>query len=60
MKVFIKAMKALSDPNRMKIIKLQQLQKVMCVYGLQGTLDISLPSVSKKIPFLSREELVRG
>ncbi|MBW1710094.1 MAG: winged helix-turn-helix transcriptional regulator, partial [Deltaproteobacteria bacterium] len=30
MKTFVKVMKALSDPNRVKIVKLLQ-QKVMCV-----------------------------
>ena len=35
MKTFLKVMKALSDPNRVKIIKLLE-QKKMCVCELQG------------------------
>jgi len=35
MKTFVKVMKALSDPNRVKIVKLLQ-QKVMCVCELQS------------------------
>jgi ArsR family transcriptional regulator len=48
MKIFVKVMKALSDPNRVKIIKLLQ-QKMMCVYELRAALNISQPSVSKHL-----------
>ena len=48
MKTFVKVMKALSDPNRVKIVKLLQ-QKVMCVCELQAALGISQPSVSKHL-----------
>lgn len=57
MKTFIKVMKALSDPNRVKIIKLLQ-QKVMCVCELQATLEISQPSVSKHLKILEEAGLV--
>ena len=50
-------MKALSDPNRVKIIKLLQ-QKVMCVCELQGALGISQPSVSKHLKILEEAGLV--
>ena len=57
MKDFIKVMKALSDPNRVKILKLLQ-QKTMCVCELQGALQISQPSVSKHLKLLEEAGLV--
>ena len=57
MKSFIKVMKALSDPNRVKILKLLQ-QKVMCVCELRGALEISQPSVSKHLKILEEAGLV--
>ena len=57
MKAFVKVMKALSDPNRVKIVKLLQ-QKVMCVCELQGALVISQPSVSKHLKILEEAGLV--
>jgi ArsR family transcriptional regulator, arsenate/arsenite/antimonite-responsive transcriptional repressor len=57
MKTFIKVMKALSDPNRVKIIKLLQ-QKVVCVCELQVALGISQPSVSKHLKILEEAGLV--
>jgi ArsR family transcriptional regulator len=57
MKDFIKVMKALSDPNRVKILKLLQL-KTMCVCELQGALQISQPSVSKSLKILEEAGLV--
>jgi len=57
MKAFVKVMKALSDPNRVKIVKLLQ-QKVMCVCELQGALGIAQPSVSKHLKILEEAGLV--
>jgi ArsR family transcriptional regulator len=57
MKKFIKVMKALSDPNRVKIIKMLQHKK-MCVCELQGALEISQPSVSKHLKILEEAGLV--
>ena len=57
MKDFIKVMKALSDPNRVKIIKLLQ-QKTMCVCELQGALKIAQPSVSKHLKLSEEAGLV--
>ena len=57
MKDFIKVMKALSDPNRVKILKLLQ-QKTMCVCELQGAIHISQPSVSKHLKLLEEAGLV--
>ena len=57
MKQFVKVMKALSDPNRVKIIKLLQ-QKIMCVCELQGALNIAQPNVSKHLKILEEAGLV--
>lgn len=57
MKAFIKVMKALSDPNRVKIVKMLQV-KTMCVCELQSALAISQPSVSKHLKILEDAGLV--
>ena len=59
MKPFIKVMKALSDPNRVKIVKLLQ-QKMMCVCELKAALRISQPSVSKHLKILEESGLVES
>lgn len=59
MKSFIRVMKALSDPNRIKIIKLLQ-QKMMCVCELQCALQISQPNVSKHLKILEDAGLVES
>ena len=51
MKNFIKVMKALSDPNRIKIIKILQ-HKMMCVCELRAALEIAQPTVSKHLKIL--------
>lgn len=57
MKDFIKVMKALSDPNRVKILKMLQ-HKAMCVCEIQAALDIAQPTVSKHLKFLEDAGLV--
>ncbi len=57
MKSFIKVMKALSDPNRVKILKLLQ-QRMLCVCELQCALGISQPNVSKHLKILEDAGLV--
>ena len=57
MKSFIKVMKALSDKNRVKIIKLLH-QKEMCVCELRFALQISQPNVSKHLKILENAGLV--
>jgi len=57
MKLFVKVMKALSDPNRVKIIKLLQ-QKSMCVCELQEALKLAQPTVSKHLKILEEAGLV--
>ena len=50
-------MKALSDPNRVKILKLLQ-QKTLCVCELQHALGLSQPNVSKHLKILEESGLV--
>ena len=57
MKAFTKVMKALSDPNRVKMIKLLQ-QKTMCVCELQAALKLAQPTVSKHLKILEEAGLV--
>jgi len=57
MKSFVKVMKALSDPNRVKIIKLLQ-QKSMCVCEIQDALKLAQPTVSKHLKILEEAGLV--
>ena len=57
MKAFIKVMKALSDPNRVKIIKMLQ-HKMMCVCEIQKALQVSQPAVSKHLKLLEDAGLV--
>ena len=57
MKSFVKVMKALSDPNRVKIIKVLQ-QKNMCVCELQAALNLAQSTVSKHLRILEEAGLV--
>jgi ArsR family transcriptional regulator len=57
MKEFIRVMKALSDPNRVKILKMLQ-GRVMCVCEIQAALDIAQPTVSKHLKVLEDAGLV--
>jgi len=57
MKDFIKVMKALSDSNRVKILKMLQ-HKIMCVCEMQTALGIAQPTVSKHLKMLEDAGLV--
>jgi len=57
MKEFIKVMKALSDPNRVKLLKILQ-QKELCVCEIQAALGIAQPTVSKHLKVLESSGLV--
>jgi len=57
MKDFIKTMKALSDPNRVKIVKILQ-HKSMCVCELQAALGVAQPTVSKHLKILEEAGFV--
>ena len=54
---FVKIMKALSDKNRVKIIKMLQ-HKTMCVCEIQTALQISQPTVSKHLKILEKTGFV--
>jgi len=57
MKDFIRVMKALSDPNRAKIVKMLQ-HGTMCVCEMREALQVSQPSVSKNLKILEEAGLV--
>lgn len=57
MKTFIKVTKALSDPNRVKIVKILQ-HKDMCVCELKTALGVSQPTVSKHLKILEEAGIV--
>ena len=57
MRNFIKLMKALSDPNRVKIVKMLQ-HKTMCVCEIQVALRLAQPTVSKHLRVLDEAGLV--
>lgn len=58
MREFIKVMKALSDPNRVKVIKLLQ-RRVLCVCEIQAALGLAQSSVSKHLKILEEAGLIR-
>lgn len=58
MKSFVKIMKALSDPNRVKILKILQHKSNMCVCELKSLLHIAQPTVSKHLKTLEEAGLV--
>ena len=57
MDAFIRVMKALSTPNRVKIIKVLQHGN-MCVGEIQSALDLAQPSISKHFKVTVDEDLV--
>ena len=57
MKDFKKVMKALSDRNRVKIIKMLQ-HKTMCVCEMRAALELAQPTVSKHLRLLEEAGLV--
>ncbi len=57
MKAFIKVMKALSDPNRVKILKLLQ-RRDLCVCEIQAAVGLAQPTVSKHLKILDDAGLV--
>ncbi len=59
MKHFVKVMKALSDPSRVKIMKMLQ-HKTMCVCELRAVLGVAQPTVSKHLKILEEAGLVRS
>ena len=59
MKKFTEVMKALSDPNRVKIMKMLQ-HRSMCVCELRELLQVSQPTVSKHLKILEKAGLVNN
>jgi ArsR family transcriptional regulator, arsenate/arsenite/antimonite-responsive transcriptional repressor len=57
MKHFIRVMKALSDPNRVKVVKMLQ-HKQMCVCEIRAALGLAQPTVSKHLKTLEDAGLV--
>ncbi|SMC24092.1 transcriptional regulator, ArsR family [Desulfacinum hydrothermale DSM 13146] len=58
MKEFIRVMKALSDPNRVKILKMLS-QRQLCVCEVQAGLGLAQPTVSKHLKILEDAGLVQ-
>lgn len=58
MRHFIKVMKALSDPNRVKMVKLLQ-RRVLCVCEIQAALGLAQSTASKHLKILEEAGLVR-
>jgi ArsR family transcriptional regulator, arsenate/arsenite/antimonite-responsive transcriptional repressor len=56
-KEFIKIMKALSDPNRVKIIKLLQ-RRVLCVCEIQEAMGLAQSTASKHLKILEDAGLI--
>ena len=59
MKYFIRVMKALSDPSRVKIIKMLG-KKELCVCEITAILGLAQPTVSKHLKVLEEAELVQS
>jgi ArsR family transcriptional regulator len=57
MKDFIKLMKALSDPNRVKMVKLLQ-RRVLCVCEIQKALALAQSTASKHLKILEDAGLI--
>ncbi len=57
MREFIKIMKALSDPNRVKILKLLQ-HRVLCVCEIREALGLAQSTVSKHLKILEEAGLI--
>ena len=57
MRAFIKVMKALSDPGRVKIIKMLQ-HKMMCVCEIQEALGLAQSTASKHLKILEEAGLI--
>ncbi|MCP4671038.1 MAG: winged helix-turn-helix transcriptional regulator [Desulfobacula sp.] len=59
MKAFIRVMKALSDPNRVKMMKMLQARP-LCVCEIKEVLGIAQSTASKHLKILEDAELVRN
>lgn len=59
MDIFISVMKALSDPNRVKLLKILQ-KRTLCVCEIQTLLGIAQSRVSKHLKVLEEAGLVNS
>ena len=59
MRQYLRVMKAVGDPTRVKILKMLQ-QRNLCVCEMQSVLGISQPSVSRHLRLLEDADLVRS
>ncbi len=59
MRDFVKLMKALSDPTRVKILKALQ-SRSMCVCEMYTALNLAQPTISKHLKILEEAGLVAG
>ncbi len=57
MKTFIRVMKALSDPSRIRVLKLLQAEE-LCVCEIQKVLELAQSTVSKHMKILEDAGLV--
>ena len=57
MKKFVKVMKAVSDPSRVKILKMLQ-RRVMCVCEIQAALGTAQSTCSKHLKILEEAGLI--
>ena len=57
MRDFIKVMKAISDPNRVKMVKLLQ-RRVLCVCEIQEALGLAQSTASKHLKILEEAGLI--
>ncbi len=57
MREFIKVMKALSDPNRVKMLKMLQ-RRVLCVCEMQTALGLAQSTASKHLKILDDAGLI--
>lgn len=59
MEDFVRVMKALSEPNRVKILKMLQ-EKDLCVCEMRAALGVAQPTVSKHLKILENAGLVKS
>jgi len=57
MREFIKVMKALSDPNRVKMVKMLQ-HRTLCVCEIQAALGLAQSTASKHLKILEEAGLI--
>lgn len=57
LKLYIRVMKALADPSRVKIVKMLE-KREMCVCELRAALNLAQPTVSKHLKILEDAGLV--